>query len=81
MTMKNLEKLFETFYKTSEQVDLNENIEKLRIELRQSVSDEDRRKILRIVDDMNLIKSIQLKESFVAGLKLGLEIKEELKNC
>lgn len=79
--MKNLEKLFETFYKPCEQVDLNENIEKLRLELRQSVSDEDRRKVLRIVDDMSLIKSIQLKESFVAGLKLGLEIKEELKNC
>ncbi|MFI3114859.1 MAG: hypothetical protein R3Y12_01790 [Clostridia bacterium] len=78
--MNNIEKLYQTFFIPSEQKLLHNNIEKLRAELKESIGNEDRKKVLRIIDDYGLVKEQHLRESFTAGLKLGLEIKEELKN-
>lgn len=78
--MSKLERLYHIFYRQSEQTWLNNNVERLRNELKASISDEDRKKVLRIVDDLSLIKDLQLKESFVEGLRLGLDLKEELEH-
>lgn len=78
--MSNLEMLYKVFYKPSVQSWLNEDVDSIRKELRESLSNEDRKKVLRIVDDLTLIKEIQLKESFISGLILGLDLKDEIKN-
>ncbi|WP_317853742.1 DUF6809 family protein [Chakrabartyella piscis] len=78
--METLNKLFKDFYKPSPQVDLNAEIEENHKELIQTLSKADRRKVLKIIDNLMMITTLQTEESFICGLRLGLGITTELKH-
>lgn len=73
-----LNKLFYDFYKPSIQADLNAEIEQNHKELIERLSKDDRRKVLKIIDNLMMITTVQTQESFVCGLNLGLAITGEL---
>ncbi|WP_409968824.1 hypothetical protein RFF05_02320 [Bengtsoniella intestinalis] len=77
--METLNKLFKDFYKPSLQVGLNAEIEHNHKELIQTLSKADRRKVLKIIDNLMMITALQTEESFICGLHLGLSITTELK--
>ena len=75
-----LEKIYEELHKPSQQVYLKAEIEENHKELIQILSKSDRKKVLKIIDDLMLITLLQTKESFICGLKLAMEFQNELQN-
>lgn len=78
MTMLN--KLFYEFYKPSIQADLNAEIELNHKELIATLTKDDRRKVLKIIDNLTMITTLQTQESFACGLNLGFAITSELQH-
>jgi len=77
--MKNiLQALYDSFYKPPEMAEFKEAVEANRSLLRERLAKEDRKIVLRIVDDMSLMALERSYDSFICGLKLGLQLTNEL---
>lgn len=77
---KILESLYDRFYTPPEMAELKEEVETNRSLLRERLAKEDRKVVLRIVDDTSLMALERSYDSFICGLKLGLQLTNELNN-
>ena len=75
-----LKALYNSFYTAPEHRELIEAVEANRSLLREKLSHEDRKLVLRIIDDMGLIIQEQSFDSFVCGFKLAWRLANELNN-
>lgn len=75
---KILESLYDKFYIPPEMAELKDTVEANRSLLRERLAKEDRKIVLRIVDDMSLMALERSYDSFICGLKLGLHLTNEL---
>lgn len=75
---KMLESLYDSFYTPPEMAKLKAVVEANRSLLRERLVKEDRKIVLRIVDDMSLMALERSCDSFICGLKLGLQLTNEL---
>ncbi len=73
-----LDKLYHTFYHSGAQVGMAGEVESLHQELIQTLSKADRKKVLKIIDNLMLITLLQSKDSFVSGFQLAMELQTEL---
>ena len=76
--LKRLDDLYHSFYKPIEQTQLKSSIEENYKKLIQILSKEDKVLVLRIIDAAEMICNYQSKDSFIQGLKLGVELATEL---
>ena len=72
--------LYDSFYTPPRLTALNETVEANRALLRERLSKEDRKLVLRIVDDLGLIALDKSYDSFVCGFKLAWQMTNELDN-
>ena len=70
--------LHRQFFRGPDFTELEENIERTRQEVRDCLSKEERRKLLRLVDLQNLLREETSLAGFVAGFKLAWGIAKEL---
>ena len=77
--MQTLEKLYDNFYRPSNQQSLQDEIEENHKILINNLSKADRKSVHKIIDATHSISSIHQMESFICGFKLGLELLAELK--
>ncbi len=73
-----LQKLYQSFFEETPQLNCKAEIENNHQELIQTLSKSDRRKVLRIIDAATQIPDLKSEESFVCGFKLGLNLMIEL---
>ena len=70
--------LHQRFFREPDVTQLEEEIEQTRQEVRDCLSKEERRKLLRLVDLQNLLREEISQASFTAGFKLAWGIAKEL---
>lgn len=74
------DELYYKFYVNCNVAEYKSDIELIRTELRETLSDSDRKKVLRIIDLFDMIINISTKENFKHGFilahKLAIEINE-----
>ena len=70
--------LHQRFFQEPDFTELEEEIEQTRQEVRDCLSKEERRKLLRLVDLQNLLREETSLASFTAGFKLAWGIAKEL---
>ena len=70
--------LHRQFFRGPDFTELEENIERTRQEVRDCLSKEERRKLLRLVDLQNLLREETSLAGFVAGFNLAWGIAKEL---
>ena len=70
--------LYRQFFRGPDFTELEEDIEQTRQEVRDCLSKEERRKLLRLVDLQNLLREEISQASFTAGFKLAWGIAKEL---
>src|SRR5574344_820510 len=75
---KILRALYDSFYTPPEMAELTGVVEANRMLLRERLAKEDRKIVLRIVDDMSMMALERSYDSFICGLKLGLHLTNEL---
>lgn len=75
-----LDELYHSFYKKQDCPSLKSSIEKNHKYLTGHLSKTDRKTVLRIMDALDLICTMQTKDSFIQGFKLGLDFTTELQN-
>lgn len=75
-----LDDLYHSFYKPREFTELKNSIEENHKILIEHLTKEDKILVLRIIDAEEMICNYQSKESFIQGLKFGIELKTELQN-
>lgn len=78
--MNKLEEFYNIFYKSSKQKYLRDEVEKYHQELIETLSKEDRKKVLRVMDNLDMIAELHKLESFVCGFKLASEITKSIEN-
>jgi len=77
---KMLRALYDSFYTPPEMSELTEAVEANRTLLRERLAKEDRKVVLRIVDDMSMIALERSYDSFICGFKLAWRLTNELNN-
>ena len=75
-----LRALYDSFYTPPAMAELTEAVEANRARLREKLSAEDRKVVLRIVDDLGLMALERSYDSFICGFKLALRLANELNN-
>ena len=75
-----LEELYNNFYEPTPQLALNSQVTKNHQELIKTLSKDDRKKILSIIDDLVLIELLQTKDSFICGVKFAMGLNNQLNN-
>ncbi len=70
--------LHKRFFWGPDCTELEEDVERIRLELRDCLEKPERRKLLRLVDTQNLIRENTSFASFIAGFKLAWGIVREL---
>ena len=75
-----LDDLYHSFYKPRAFIELKNSIEENHKILIEHLTKEDKKVVLRIIDAEEMICNYQSKESFIQGLKFGIELKTELQN-
>lgn len=73
-----LKALYNSFYTPPEMIELSKAVETNRAMLREHLAKEDRKVILRIVDDMSMIALERSYDSFICGFKLAWQMENEL---
>ena len=73
-----MQALHQRFFQEPECADVWEEIEALRQELRETLQNPERRKLLRLVDAQNLLREETSLASFMAGFKLAWGLAQEL---
>lgn len=74
------EELYYKFYIDCGTEEYKTAIESIRAELRESISKEDRRKVLRIVDLYDMIINVSTKQNFKHGFMLAHKLMLEMNN-
>ena len=77
---KILRALYDSFYTPPEMAELTEAVEANRMLLRVRLAKEDRKIVLRIVDDMSMMAFERSYDSFICGFKLAWRLANELNN-
>lgn len=77
---KILEALYDSFYTPPEMAELIEAVEENRTLLRERLAKQDRKVVLRIVDDMSMMALERSYDSFICGFKLAWRLANELNN-
>ena len=72
--------LYDSFYTPPEMAGLKQAVETNRALLRERLEAEDRKVVLRIVDDMGLMALERSYDSFICGFKLAWRLANELNN-
>lgn len=75
-----LSELYHSFYKRSEYQELKQSVDENHKLLSSHICKEDRKCVLRIIDAMEMICNYQNKNSFIQGIKLGVELTTELQS-
>ena len=70
--------LHKRFFREPDCTKLKENVERIRVELRDCLEKPERRKLLQLVDAQNLLRESSSLASFIAGFKLAWGIAKEL---
>lgn len=73
-----LDEFYSCFYKKCDCSKLQNSVDENHKILIEHLSKADRKVVLQIMDELELICNLQTKDSFIQGFKLGLEIKTEL---
>lgn len=73
-----LNELYRCFYEKCDCSKLQNSVDENHKILIERLSSEDRKVVLQIMDELELICEFQSKDSFIQGFKLGIEIKTEL---
>ncbi len=77
------EKLDELYYNFYGEIDLSETENKIEAEkekLIQNISEEDKKGLLNILNELESLLHYKCKDSFIQGFKLGIELTNELNN-
>lgn len=72
--------LYDSFYTPPEMADLKQAVEANRTLLRDKLPVEQRKLVLRIVDDLNMMATDLSMDSFICGFKLAWQMANELNN-
>ena len=73
-----LEALYDRFYTPREMAELRRSVEANRARLRERLAAEDRKIVLRIVDDLTMTANEGSLDSFLCGFKLAWQLTNEL---
>lgn len=77
---KVLKELYDSFYAPPAMAELTAAVEAKRTLLRERLAAEDRKVVLRIVDDLGLMALERSYDSFICGFKLAWRLANELNN-
>lgn len=77
---KTLNALYDSFYTPLEMAELKQAVEANRELLRDKLSVAERKLVLRIVDDLNMMATDLSMDSFICGFKLAWQMANELNN-
>ncbi len=72
--------LYDSFYSPPEMMELKQAVEANRDLLRERLAVEDRKVVLRIVDDLGMMALERSYDSFICGFKLAWQLANELNN-
>lgn len=72
--------LYDSFYTPPEMADLKQEVEANRTLLRDKLPVAERKLVLRIVDDLNMMATALSMDSFICGFKLAWQMANELNN-
>ncbi len=70
--------LHKQFFQEPDSTELKENVERIRLELRDRLEKPERRKLLQLIDAQTLLQERTSLTSFIAGFKLAWGIAKEL---